>query len=515
MEHNKVQVSLEEMLYYILFATILFTKGVGLDEGSLLFRSCLMLGLLLLAWKFLIGQYSIGEIVLAGILGIWGVFTFKVTGSLGMFIYVVLIIGMKNVSVRRVFAVGTIVWSACMLYTVTAAIFWGRTGARVVHEKFGLGPILRESLGYTHPNVLHITFILWMVFILYFCAGNKKKTFYAICLLLLGNVYIFMYSLSSTGILTVAVLLVLFFYFLRRKNFSRAELLVIQGMPILCTVFSIVFPLAAGESMLYQIVNKIFNNRIWAIRTFFRFYNVTLFGGGNEGIDFSLDNSYINALNAYGAIPLILMTAAYTLLMRYCIKKNMRMELTIICTFLIAGISEPFLVNASIKNITVIFLGEFLYTAMRKENCAFKFLSKCNKTFLFSYDIWERGREWLYKIKWKSVACIIMAVGILCFLLFPLGNRPKINEVYIEEKWCWDIGGETMRLPDMSVMDGTQYIERISPDANYYYFTRENSHLIEIMDLRFRVSVSLYVAVIAGILYILVKEGFGKRLAKA
>ena len=54
MEHNKVQVSLEELLYYILFAVILFTKGVGLDEGSLLFRSCLMLGVMLLACKFLV-----------------------------------------------------------------------------------------------------------------------------------------------------------------------------------------------------------------------------------------------------------------------------------------------------------------------------------------------------------------------------------------------------------------------------------------------------------------------------
>ena len=102
MENGKEQISLEELLYYILFAVISFSKGVGLDEGELLFRVCLLVGIMLLACKFLIGKYSILEIVIAGVMGIWGIFTFKITGSLGMFIYIILIIGMKNVPVKRV-----------------------------------------------------------------------------------------------------------------------------------------------------------------------------------------------------------------------------------------------------------------------------------------------------------------------------------------------------------------------------------------------------------------------------
>lgn len=510
MEHNKVQVSLEELLYYILFAVILFTKGVGLDEGSLLFRSCLMLGVMLLACKFLVGQYSIAEIVIVGILGIWGAFTFKITGSLGMFIYVILAVGMKNVSVKRVFAVGAAVWSICMLYCVTAAVFWGRTGARRIDEKFGLGPVLRESLGYTHPNVLHITYILLMVFVLYLCMDNRKKLFYAVCLLLLGNIYVLMYSFSSTGIMTSIVLFVLLFYFCKRKRFSVMEKIMIEGLPILCIIVSIAFPLVLGEGILFQIVNKIFNSRIWAIRMFFNLYDVSLLGGGNRETNFSIDNSYVSALNAYGAIPLILLIAAYCLLLRYCMKKDLRMELIIICTFLFAGISEPFLFNASVKNITIIFLGDFLYMTIGKEKGVFRLLSIYNKQLSFSCAFWLKLKKRLSAIKWKTAFGVALAMGVLSFLLLFPRNMIDINQVYADEKLC-DVVRDTVRLPEPPVTDKTLYIESISKDINYYYFTHENSRLIEMIDLRFKISLSIYVAAIAGALYMCGRMAAGNK----
>ncbi|NBJ91327.1 hypothetical protein D5281_01685 [bacterium 1xD42-62] len=510
MEDNKVQVSLEELLYYILFAVILFTKGVGLDEGSLLFRGCLMLGVLLLACKFLVGQYSMAEIIIAGVLGIWGAFTFKVTGSLGMFIYVVLAIGMKNVSVKRIFVVGTTVWSICMFYSVTAAVFWGRTGVRRVDEKFGMGPVLRESLGYTHPNVLHITYVLLMVFALYLCINHKKKIFYTVCLLLLGNLYVFMYSFSSTGVLTSAVLFILFFYFYKRRKFSLWETGIIQGLPIVCVIISIVFPMALGNGILFEIVNKIFNSRLWAIKVFFALYDISLFGGGNEGIDFSLDNSYVYAINEYGVIPFIMLTAAYVLLLRYCIKKNLRMELAVICTFLFAGISEPFLFNASIKNITFIFLGEFLYRVIENEKCVFKLLSRYNKCFLFSCDFGIKLKKRLSSTRWKMVAGVALTAGILSFLLLFPKDVIGINQVYVDEKLC-DAARDTVRLTEFPAVDGTMYIENASKDINYYYFTHENSQLIELMDLRFKISLSVYIAVAVGILYMCGRKTFNQK----
>lgn len=500
MENGKEQISLEELLYYILFAVISFSKGVGLDEGELLFRVCLLVGIMLLACKFLIGKYSILEIVIAGVMGIWGIFTFKITGSLGMFIYIILIIGMKNVPVKRIFITGVSVWGICMFFSAAGAVFAGRTGVRIIHERFGMGPILRESLGYTHPNVLHITYALFMTFLLYLYIENKKKILYVVCLLLLGNAYVFMYSMSSTGMLMTIALLVLFIYFDKRKCLSKTESLLIQGMPLLCVMFSIVLPLALRDGVFYEKLNRLFHSRIWAVIYFFDRYKITLFGSGSEGMDFSIDNSYVGALHSYGLIPLIIMIAVYSFLLRYYIKKNGRKELAVICTFLFAGLSEPFLFNASIKNITVIFIGHFLYEMTQNGNNIFQLFSKYNRLFSFPCDIWAKMRGSLSEINWKRVMGVAAASSIVCFLfLFP-GNRIQIEKVYGEESLC-DVRGDTLCLPKPPVMEKTLYIENISEDVNYYCFTNENSHLIEVMDLRYKISVSLYAAAIAGMLY--------------
>ena len=510
MEYSKAKISLEELLYDILFSIVLFTKGIGLDEGSLLFRCCLLFAILLLACKFLMGKYCIAELIIVSLLGIWGIFTFKVTGSLGMLIYVILIIGMKNVSVKRVFTVGMWVWSLCMLYTVTAAVFFGRTGVRLIHEKLGLGPLLRESLGYTHPNVLHITYIVLMAFALYLCRESQKKFFTAAFLLLLGDVYIFLYSVSFTGLLFSFTLLFLFFYFQRRKAFSKLEMVMIEGMPILCIIISIVLPLILDDGILYKVLNKILNNRVWAIRTFFQYYQVTFFGGGNEGIDFSLDNSYVSALNGYGMIPLAIIILTYCLLLRYYLKKNRRMELAIICTFLIAGLSEPFLFNASVKNITVVSIGEFLYETIRERGVVFQLFSAHNRSFLLPIGFWERIRKWLSRVKWKIAVGVILLTGMGCFLCLLPRDCIGIDQVYADESLC-HVGGETVLLPEEPTDERTLYIGNTSADINYYFFSRENSNLIEIMDLRVKVSVSFYVAAFVGMLFVCVNGRFGRK----
>lgn len=493
MEYCKGKISLEELLYYILFSIILFTKAIGLDEGSSLFRCCLMLGVLLFGCKLVVGKYSITELILMGLLGLWGIFTFRFTGSLGMFIYIVLIIGMKNVSVKRTLYVGTGVWGACMLYTVTAAVFFGRTGVRIVHEKLGLGSILRESLGYTHPNVLHITYIVFMAFVLYLCWDNKKKLFTAIILLLFGDAYIFLYSVSFTGLLFSFVLLILVFYFQNRKKFSLIETASIGGLPIICIFISIVLPLLMDGGIFYKVINKILNNRLWAIRTFFQYYRVSLFGGRNEGIDFSLDNSYVFALNGYGVIPLFIIVLTYILLLRYYLKKNRRAELAIICAFLIAGLSEPFLFNASVKNITVIFIGEFLFEIVKGKGCVFDLLSKYNRVFYVNTFWIQKISKKVLCIPWRKGIIIAGVIGGLCFWGLLSRDCVSIDQVYVDEELC-HVGGETVPLPKESIDKRTLYIEGKSEDLNYYLFSRDNSRLIEIMDLRLKISISIYVS---------------------
>ena len=66
-------ISIEEILYYAAVVLFLFTKGIGLEEGEILFRICFLTGAFLILGKLMIGQYSLKEIIFIGTLGVWGV----------------------------------------------------------------------------------------------------------------------------------------------------------------------------------------------------------------------------------------------------------------------------------------------------------------------------------------------------------------------------------------------------------------------------------------------------------
>lgn len=209
-------------------------------------------------------------------------------------------------------------------------------------------------------------------------------------------------------------------------------------------------------------------------------------------------------------IPLAIIILTYCLLLRYSLKKNRRMELAIICTFLIAGLSEPFLFNASVKNITVVLIGEFLYEVIEERGYEFTFFSAHNRSFPFSFGLWERIRRWLGRVKWKTAVCVILLTGMGCFLCLLPRDCAGIDRVYADERLC-HVGGETVLLPEESTDERTLHIGNKSADINYYFFSRENSKLIEIVDLRIKVSVSLYAAAAAGALFVCINGRFGRK----
>lgn len=500
--------SIEEILYYIAETLFLFTKGIGLNEGDALFRVCFLTGAFLILIKLMIGQYSLKEIIFIGALGVWGVVTFRITGSLGMMVYVFLIVGIKKISIQKVFRVGAAAWGICMLYTSTAAIFFERTGVRRVHEKFGLGPLLRESLGYTHPNVLHVTYVVFMAFVLFRTKKEGKKLFNLILLLFAGNVFVFIYSLSLTGVLFSMVYLAMFFYFRNRKNLSKMEGALVQLIPPACVLISLLAPLFIKDGFFYQVFNKLLNNRVWAIKAFYELYPVTLFGMRSEGMTFSLDNSYAYALMNYGVWFILIMVLAYSLLIRYCLINDKREELAIICSFLIAGLSEPFLFNASIKNITVFFLGEYLYKTFEGDKIIYKPFVRLNREVVFSNGVRNILDSIRSIISKKTAAILFVAIFMVMFGIVLPKNCEGIEDVYADESMC-DCEGNAALLPEIDESGNTLYIGGANKNVRYYHFTYQNSNLIAVMDLRKRISISLYTACLGSLLVMLIWGNVG------
>lgn len=513
---RRFSISLEEALYDVMFSLLLCLKGVGLDEGSMLFRIGLAVAMVLFAAKILIGRYSVKELLVI-VTGIgWGIFVFVHVGSFSILIYALMILGMKNVSVQRVMKLGVVVWSACFIVTVTAAIFFDRAGALLVHEKLGLGSVLRESLGYSHPNVLHVTYIVLMAFVLYVC--DKKAVWKTIALLLIGDLWVFMYSMSYTGLLISVGLIIIYLYFIYRRRFSWGERIIVTSILPVCVIVSVLPIVLDSYGKIYEVLNSVFNNRIWAIRVFFAQYKVTLWGQKIMMEGYSLDNSYIYALAWYGIVFLVVISLLYVQLIRRYLKENRRKELAIIVTFLIAGLTEQFLFNASIKNITFVFVGEVLFSGLQQNDNGLTLAGRLNRRIEFPLEWCEkcrRIRQRLGQIKWKRVAVqyVVVNAVILVVLLFAQTNAH--HQVYVNDRLC-DCSGEKVSKEEIEASEDSLVLGDVAADTQFYYFTEENSNLIEVMDGRYKISLSVYVSVLimAGILMLqLLKNVSRKKLS--
>lgn len=360
--------TIAELIYCIYFAIMLFAKGIGLYEGQTLYTVALVASTGFLIIKIVVTKHSVLEyLIMAVLVGLGGIL-FLNTREKSALIYILMIIGMKDVSVKRVFRVGLGVWGGTFLFQVVSSLLGLREDVFFIHKKLGLGHLIRWSLGYPHPNVLHISYFILLAFILYCMQPEGKRLMKTLVIMFLGNLYIFAYSLSYTGFLLTTLFLMIYCYFQARKKISRVEDVLIQAVFPVCVLFSIVGPLVF-KGRLFDIFNKLLNTRFELSRYFLTTQQLGAFGTKSFDLpdsSYNLDCSYVNALFYHGIVLTICMITGYVLLIRYLYRENRRSELAITLGIVIAGVSEPFLVNTSYKNLSFLFMGEMLYAMTGK-----------------------------------------------------------------------------------------------------------------------------------------------------
>ena len=214
-----------------------------------------------------------------------------------------------------------------------------------------------------------------LAFLFYLLQQKGKKLFGWIVAALVGNVLIFIYSVSFTGFLLTGIYLMLVLYFELRSQFTKPEKVLMQCVLPVGLAFSLLAPLIPEGNQFYEFMNRLMNTRLRLSKYFLTQEKITLFGQQFHlaDKDLNMDNSYVFALMTYGAVVFVLLMIAYFFTIRNLVKENRRKELAITLGFLIAGISEPFLFNTSFKNVSLIFVGSYLLNEanpIRRQNIA-------------------------------------------------------------------------------------------------------------------------------------------------
>lgn len=373
-QKKEAALTVNELLYLIFFGVMLFSKGMGWYDGMRPYQLCLLIGMGCLGLKLILTKYTPWQLLVAAVFGVLGVLSWRCSAEKGMLTCVMMLIGMKDVRIKKVFQVGAVVWSSVFLYRILAFLIGWDKGILLVHKKLGAF-IFRWSMGYPHPNVFHISYVILLAFLFYLLQQKGKKLFGWIVAALVGNVLIFIYSVSFTGFLLTGIYLMLVLYFELRSQFKKPEKVLMQCVLPAGLAFSLLAPLIPEGNQFYEVMNKLMNTRLRLSKYFLTQERITLFGQQFHlaDKDLNMDNSYVFALMTYGAVVFVLLMIAYFFTIRNLVKENRRKELAITLGFLIAGISEPFLFNTSFKNVSLIFVGSYLLNEanpIRRQNIA-------------------------------------------------------------------------------------------------------------------------------------------------
>lgn len=358
-------IAIQEACYYGFFILLSLAKGLGFYEGQKLFYLLVVPALVLGFLKILLTPYTKRQAVLQILFLVLAAVVYYESREIAIFFVAFTVLGMKNISVKKVIHIALWVWAVCAVALSVVSFFFLEHTVYRVHAKMGLGHIFRWSLGFTHPNILHITYLLICALIIL----NRKEQYGLkdYCLLMIGNLLVFFYSISYTGFGITLVLLTAALYVKFRPRFCFLEKALANLVFPVCLILSFVLPFYLYDHPICGYVQKLnfmLNTRIWLAEQFLRSEYRSLFGADISKIvksSMTMDNSYVWCYINYGLIPTVIILLGYFLLLFYDTHKQRTRELVILVCFLGAGWTEPLLFNTSYKNITLLFLGAFLF----------------------------------------------------------------------------------------------------------------------------------------------------------
>lgn len=357
-----------EIAYYLYFAVMFGARAVGLFEGMLIYNISLVIGMLLFAIKIAMTKHTVLEYCFMGLLLLVSLNVYYNTGEKGLLLYFTMMLGMKDVSVKKIFKLGTTILGIAFPILVLLSITGMKKEIIYVKERAGFGNVIRHSLGYPYPNTLFTTYIVLMVLITYVLGRQTKKNLLLTTLfMLIGTGYIYIYSCSNTGLIVGIFFLMVNLYLQLRKDLTRLEQVAAWLVYPGCLLISIVGPLVT-RGKLFELFDKVLHNR-WAYSLYYLTNEpATLFGVRfKEAPDpnYMVDSSFLYSFLQIGVIPFLILTGLYLAMIYDCTKNKKRIELAIIVSFCVLGLSDPFLFNLSYKNLMFLFVGEFVYRKLQ------------------------------------------------------------------------------------------------------------------------------------------------------
>ena len=332
----KINEKILTILFFLYWLIMSGVKAVGLQEGQRLYTLGLAVAFACIGMKLFLENKTWMEWGVVVILLCLALIIYHESGEIAPLLYMTLVVGMKGINEKDVFLSGVVLWSICFVIKMFLALLGIREGFILVHEKLGLGPLIRHNFDYTHPNVLQITYGFITIGILFLLQREGKELVKCIMCIMVGNVLVFFYSLSYTGLLSNTFAYIVFLYLLRKKNICVFEKIMQVGCYLVILIFTIGLPILTLENaplrQYVEIINDLLHGRLIMSQIALE-SGISLFGKPANVVcwDGALDCSYLQLLTLDGLIYFaIVITSILILLIRAIHLELLKMNLNLL-----------------------------------------------------------------------------------------------------------------------------------------------------------------------------------------
>lgn len=355
--------TIKELLFMIAFSIIFLLKGFGVYDGLVAFKIFMPLVLFFIILKYIFESHSVKEMICSCCLFLLFSIIFLVTNNKGYIIGITIFLGMKNISVKKLFGFGSIFAIFSVIVNYILFRFGINIGDVRIHHKFG-GEILRYSFGNSHPNSMHMTFVIMTILILYSLKDNRRKLGKWNAILMCISILLCAFTLSYTGVILSALIFggVSYLYLTYEMKMLKIEKILPFLIILVCITFSTVIPyVLIKDELIFEIVNRAFHTRLSLLIAYFEVYDVSLFPqiiNDYSKIWYQLDNSFAELLLESGIIVFCIFIIALLFTINSLNKKNERFAILFIVIQLIGGITDPYLFNSSARNLIIIWMGQ-------------------------------------------------------------------------------------------------------------------------------------------------------------
>ena len=357
-------------VFFLIFLYLnVFCKGIGLDNNNNIYFILLIFGSICLLIKIISDKYTKKEVGKIAIFLLIGLFSFIFTRKVTLLITCICLSGMKNIMTDKIFKgmlnIRLLTFFSIILLSLlniidNLSIAMWRNGTLDV----------RYSLGFGHPNSLHLA--LFILISLYLYCKYEKIKFIEYIFLLALNLFIYKYSGSRTGFILSILLIVLT---LLSENKKIKSILLKLPIPLLLSIviFSFSTALLYNKIGLINKLNDILNGRIAYSNYYLTHYGLSLFGKNILNDKNALfDNGYIFLYIQYGIIGVLLILYILLAVCKKIKRDNDIKKNVLVIVYVIYGFTESFTPNI-FMNIILLFYSDILF----KERSELTYEKKC------------------------------------------------------------------------------------------------------------------------------------------